>query len=139
MQDGPLKARLADTLVGLTDASQNAGWATSPDQELWKGFAKASGEALAAEGYRTRLTETLARLMCRQRFASGALATGLARRAMAQGFRGDLPVFYDKLRAADCPASSAVSPRLMRELAAAAEAARGQPPPPTAVAPQEGR
>ncbi len=126
MQGGPLKARLADILVGLTDPSQNADWATSSDQQLWQGFAKAAGEMVATEGYRTRLTEMLSRLMCRQRFAGGAVATGFARRAMAQGFKGDMPAIYDKLRAPDCPASSAVSPQLMRELATAADAARGQ-------------
>ena len=33
---------------------------------------------------------------------------------------------YDKLRSPDCPASAAMSPRAMRELATAADAARGQ-------------
>jgi hypothetical protein len=79
-----------------------------------------------ADGFRTRLTESLVRLMCRPRFAGGAVAAGIARRAMADGFKGDMPVIHDRLRAADCPASSAVGARLLRELAIAADAARGQ-------------
>jgi hypothetical protein len=126
MENGALKTRLADSLAGLTDPGQNAGWATSPEQQLWQGYAKSSSEAAAVEGYKGRLTEFLGRLMCRSRFANGAVATGLARRAMAQGFKGDTPAIHDKLRAHDCPASTAVSPRLMRDLATAADATRGQ-------------
>ena len=121
-----LKARLADTVLGLTDPGQNAGWATSSDQQLWQGLARSSSDAAAAEGYKSRLTDYLARLMCRPRHASGAVATGIARRAMAPGFKGDMPALYDKLRSPDCPASAAMSPPLMRDLAAAADAARGQ-------------
>jgi uncharacterized protein YjbI with pentapeptide repeats len=126
MEDGPLKARLADNLVALTDAGQNASWATAPDQQLWQGLAKSSAETATAEGYKARLTEFLAKLMCRSRFANGAVATGVARRAVAPDFKGDMPAIYDKLRSPDCPASAGMSPRAMRELATAADAARGQ-------------
>jgi hypothetical protein len=37
-----------------------------------------------------------------------------------------MPTIYDKLKAADCPAATAMTPRLMRELATAADAARSQ-------------
>ena len=79
-----------------------------------------------AEGYRARLTDYLSKLMCRSRFASAAVATGVARRAMTPGFKGDMPAIYDRLRAPDCPAGPAMSQRVMRELAAAADLARGQ-------------
>jgi len=125
LDNGPLKTRLADSLRPLVDASQNGAWALAPDQQAWQGYVKAS-EAAIAEGYKARLTEFLTKLVCRSRFANGAVATGVARRAMAQGFKGDIPVLYDKLRAADCPAAAAMSPRLLRELAGAADAARGQ-------------
>jgi hypothetical protein len=125
VESGPLATRLADGLQFLTDSTRNGGWDSSPDQQLWLGFAKSS-EAAAADGYKGRLTEFLGRLMCRSRFASGAVASGVARRAMATGFKGDVVAIYDKLRAADCPAVSAMSPRAMRDLAAAADATRGQ-------------
>jgi hypothetical protein len=124
--DEHLKLRLADVLAGLTDTGQNATWAGSPERDLWQGFAKSSGDAAAADDYRTRLTEVLARLACRPRFADGAVAAGIARRSMAQGFKGDMPALYDKLRSPDCLASAAIGPALMRELAAAADAARAQ-------------
>jgi uncharacterized protein YjbI with pentapeptide repeats len=126
IEDGALKTRLGDALAGLADAGQNSGWATSPEQQLWQGLARSASELATTEGYRIRLTEALARLMCRPRFADGAVAASIARRAMAQGFKGDVAAVYDKLRAADCPAATAVGPALMRELATAADAARGQ-------------
>jgi hypothetical protein len=64
--------------------------------------------------------------MCRPRYAGGAVAAGVARRAMADGFKGDMPAIYDRLRAPDCAASSTVGARLLRDLATAADAARGQ-------------
>ena len=125
LEDGPLAARLGDVIARLSDAAQNSAWNGSPDRQLWQGMAKAA-EGLGADDYKGRLTEYLARLMCRARFADGAVATGIARRAMAPGFKGDMPALYVRLKSAECAAASAVSPRLMRELAAAAEAARGQ-------------
>jgi uncharacterized protein YjbI with pentapeptide repeats len=125
LENGPLKARLADGLARLSDPAQNGAWSTSTDQQLWQGFAKSSETAMA-DGYKGRLTDYLARLMCRSRFATGAVAAGIARRAMAPGFKGDMPALYDKLKAPDCAAAPAMSPRLMRELANAADAARGQ-------------
>jgi uncharacterized protein YjbI with pentapeptide repeats len=124
LQIGGLKARLADSLVALADPAQIKAWGASADRAQWQGLARSS-DASAADGYRVRLTtEYLARLMCRPRFASGAVATGVARRAMAAGFKGDVSAIYDKLKGADCPAASSVSPPLMRELATAADAAR---------------
>jgi len=124
VEGGPLRTRLADTLGPLSDAGQNSGWASSAEQQTWRGLANTA--AAGADGYKGRLTDFLARLMCRPRFASGAVATGVARRAMAQGFKGDIPAIYDKLKAFDCPASVAMSPRMMRELATAADAAKTQ-------------
>jgi hypothetical protein len=125
LENGPLKARLADSLARLSDAAQNGAWATSSDQQLWQGLAK-SGEAATGDDYKGRLTEYLARLMCRSRFANGAVAAGVARRAMAPGFKGDMPALYVRLKGTDCAAAPAMSPRLMRDLATAADAARGQ-------------
>jgi uncharacterized protein YjbI with pentapeptide repeats len=125
LEDASLRARLDDGMAPLMDPARNAAWASSPEHQLWQGFV-ASPDPAGADGYKSRLTDYLMRLMCRSRFADGAVATGVARRAMAPGFKGDMPAISDKLKAADCPASSAMSPRVMRELAIATDAARGQ-------------
>jgi hypothetical protein len=124
LEDSALRARLDEGLAPLMDPARSAAWATSPEQQLWQGFG-ASTDPAGADGYKSRLTDYLMRLMCRARFADGAVATGVARRAMASGFKGDLPAIHDKLKAADCPASSAMNPRVMRDLAIATDAARG--------------
>jgi hypothetical protein len=121
----PLKARMTEGLSPLLDVAQNARWGSSSDQQQWFNLARSSETAMA-EGYRMRLTDFLSRLMCRSRFASGAVATGVARRSMAQGFKGDMPAIYDRLKTADCPASATMGQRTMRDLGAAADNARGQ-------------
>ena len=45
---------------------------------------------------------------------------------MAQGFKGDMPAIYDRLKGADCPASQTVGQRTMREMGAAADLARNR-------------
>ena len=91
VEDGPIRQRLADTLAALGDAGQNAGWATSTEQQLWQGYAKSAADMVIADGYRARLTESLTRLMCRPRFASGAVAAGVARRRRPTASRGTCP------------------------------------------------
>jgi uncharacterized protein YjbI with pentapeptide repeats len=125
LEDGQLAARLGETMARLSDGTQNGAWSSSPEQQLWQALAKAT-EGLGADDYKGRLTEYLARLACRARFADGAVAAGVARRAMAPGFKGDMPALYVRLKSAECAASASMSPRLMRELAAAVDAARGQ-------------
>ena len=73
LEAGPLKTRLSEGLSPLLDVAQNARWGSSSDQQQWFNFARSS-EAAMAEGYRLRLTDFLSRLMCRSRFANGAVA-----------------------------------------------------------------
>jgi hypothetical protein len=53
------------------------------------------------------------------------VAAGIARRAGAPGFKGDAAALYDRIKGAECPASASIPPSIMRDLAAAADAARG--------------
>ena len=117
--------RLSEGLSPLLDAGPERALGVLVGRQQWFNFARSS-EAAMAEGYRLAPHRFPVRLMCRSRFANGAVATGVARRSMAQGFKGDMPAIYDRLKAADCPASAAVGPRMMRELGAAADLARGQ-------------
>lgn len=119
-------ASLGEALAGLTDRARNAAWATSPQLRLWQGYAKSAETAVADASYKARLTDYLGRMMCRPRFAGGAVAAGIARRSMAPGFKGDMAALYAKLRGADCAATAALSPRVLRDLAVAVDAASGQ-------------
>jgi hypothetical protein len=65
------------------------------------------------------------RLQCRPRWSNGAVATGVARRAQRQEFRGDLVTVFDRLKEDACPASKTVLPKVMKDLSASADAVRG--------------
>ncbi|HEY1246951.1 MAG TPA: pentapeptide repeat-containing protein [Hyphomicrobiaceae bacterium] len=108
----------------IAELGPDAAWGASADAQTWANLLRTS-EAGMAEGFRSRLGEHLARLACRARFADAAVAAGVARRAASGVFKGDPGLIADRLRAADCPASKALPASAARDLAAAAEAARG--------------
>jgi uncharacterized protein YjbI with pentapeptide repeats len=125
LEAGPAKVRLAGLMAPLSDAGPNGTSSGSPEALAWNSLARVS-EAGMADGYRARITEQLARLICRARFGDGAVAAGIARRAGAPGFKGDAAALYDRVKGPDCPASATIPPQTIRDLAAAADAGRGQ-------------
>jgi uncharacterized protein YjbI with pentapeptide repeats len=104
-------------------ASESKAWAASAEQLGWQSLAKPR-TANDAEQFKSRLTGYLMRLMCLSRWADGAVAAGIARRAMAPGFSGDLAAIHERLKSAECPASPNIGARLMHELGVAVELAR---------------
>jgi hypothetical protein len=64
--------------------------------------------------------------MCSARWSNGSIATGIARRAIAQEFRGDVVAVYDALRIGSCPASKTTPEKVMRDLSSMAEWVRNQ-------------
>jgi hypothetical protein len=120
---GPIKVRLAGLMAPLNDAAPNSAWTSSPEAQAWTSLARTS-EAGMTDGYRARLTEQLAKLACRAR-SGGAVAAGIVRRAGAPGFKGDVAALYDRLKAAECHNAASMPPGVLRDLAAAADAARG--------------
>jgi hypothetical protein len=63
-------------------------------------------------------------MMCSARWSNGSVATGVARRAVAQQFRGDVVALYDGLKSNTCPASAKMPSKVLRDLSSAAETAR---------------
>ncbi len=119
-----VKARLAEQIVPLTSLPELAAWSSSTDYAQWQTLIAASSQTYP-DIYRPRVTDYLMRLACRPRWSNGAVATGIARRAQRQEFRGDLVAIYDRLRADDCPASKTIAPKTLKDLSAAADIARG--------------
>ncbi len=124
-------------------------WLSSDDARVWRAYAAQSpetedgsvpvpqpvttagpaaggsiGSFRGSPAYKSRLTDHLTTLICRPRWSSGSVATGVSRRARLPNFRGDLPVIYQKLLARDCPASANMSGRLMQDLSATADVMR---------------
>jgi hypothetical protein len=123
LDTGADKIRLAALVAPLNDAAATGAWGSSPEAQAWAGLVKSS-EAAMADGYRARLADHLARLACSAPSSGGAVAVGIARRAIAPGFKGDVAALYDRLKGQDCPGAAALPAGLLRDLALVAEAAR---------------
>ncbi len=118
------KARVGELIAPLLDLSETAKWSGSADYSSWHGLA-AAGTQTYPDLYKPRITDYLMRQICRPRWSNGSVATGLARRAQRQEFQGDLVALYDRLIDASCPASKTVAPKVLKDLSAAADIARG--------------
>jgi uncharacterized protein YjbI with pentapeptide repeats len=112
----------AKELIGQI-SEKDATWTGSLDQQRWQSWVGAS-PVPPALNYKFDLTAYLTKLMCSARWSNGAVATGIARRAVGRQFRGDVVAVYDGLRVNTCPASTQTTTRVMRELSSAAESAR---------------
>ena len=112
-------------LDGLLKELGEGGWMGSADGQTWAGLLRSS-EAAMAEGYRSRLAEHLARMVCRPRMANSGVAMGLVTRAMLTSFKGDPAVVAERLKAGDCPGAKDLPAFAMQQLGAAAERAKGQ-------------
>lgn len=119
-----LKSRLEDGLKPLIDARDGQAWASSAEATRWGQIQSAS--KAAADGFKATLTEALGKLACRAAFANGAVAIGVAKRAMRPTFKGDMSAIYLRLRSSECPASKTVPAKFLTEFGLAADIARGQ-------------
>jgi uncharacterized protein YjbI with pentapeptide repeats len=119
----PLRGRLKEKLAGVLGPQARTSW-NDADQQAWQVLSTASAAGLA-DNYKGRLTDHLARLSCKARWSDGSVATGIARRALRADFKGDMPSMFDRLRASDCPASKTLPQPVLRNLATAADVARG--------------
>ncbi len=130
-----VRVRAAEAVASLLGGSTN--WQGSAEQQRWQSLTNAPAPQpvttaaipglppTPTDTYKTDLTSYLTKMMCSARWSNGSVATGVARRAVAQQFRGDVVAVYDGLKAKSCPAASAQMPgKVMRELSSAAETAR---------------
>ena len=115
---------LNEALGPLLDPALSSAWSSHADFARWQGMASLT-QSLAPDQLKANLTEYLGRLICRARWSNGAVATGVARRAQTPQFRGDLVAIYDRLKDPACPASGGVPARVLKDLGAAADIARG--------------
>ncbi|HWK34438.1 MAG TPA: pentapeptide repeat-containing protein [Hyphomicrobium sp.] len=112
----------ADEFLAML-AERDGSWKGSSEQQRWQSWAGAT-PVPPALNYTADITAHLTKLMCSARWSDGAIATGIARRAVAPKFRGDVVAVYDTLRANTCPAAAQTPDKVMRELSSAAESAR---------------
>ncbi len=118
-----LRQQVRDALQPITDEARSRAWANASELRVWQTYA--TTQSGLPVDYGVVLTAHLTRLMCRSRWSNGGVATGIAKRAQAPEFRGDMLVLHDRLKAADCPASKTVSIKPMQELTLAVDNVRG--------------
>lgn len=121
ISDEDVRRRAMEVAGALSE--KNRTWTGTVDQQRWQSWIGAS-PVPPALNYKTDLTTYLAKVMCSARWGNGGVATGIARRAMAPNFRGDVVAVYDGLKAPSCPASTTTPAKVMRELSTVAESAR---------------
>lgn len=119
-----LKARLEEGLAPVIFARDGPAWASSSEAQAWATLQSSS--RAGADGYKQTLSEGLSRLACRAAFANGAVATGVAKRAMRPTFKGDMSAVYNRVRSTDCPASRTLAAKFLAEFGLASDIARGQ-------------
>lgn len=119
-----VRRRLAEFVKGISDLKESERWSSSDDYRQWQGL-KSVGTPWDEASYRQSITDYLVQLFCRARWSNGAVATGVARRAQRREFRGDLVQIHARLKGSACPASKTVAPKVLRDLATAADVAQG--------------
>ncbi len=123
LRDADARARAKEKIAPLIVKGDK--WTGSVDQLRWQSWLGASPPP-PADSYKYSLTAYLTKFMCSARWSNGSIATGIARRAVAQDFRGDVVAVYDGLRSSSCPARENTPAKVMRDLSATAEIARNQ-------------
>ena len=96
----------------------------TPERQTWQSYITASQSA-AQDSYSKDLTEHLTSLMCKTRFSSGSVATGIAQRAQNVMFRGQPPGGVRPPAREGLPGSGRDLARLMQHMAATIDAALG--------------
>ena len=120
------RALVGEALAPMLDAQANARWKDTPDEQRWQTLKAASTARAAGPTYNAELTEFLGLAMCRPRWSQGAMATGVARRAQQDVFRGDMITIYERMRTPECAAGKSVSEKVMRSLTTAVDTARSR-------------
>ena len=97
-----VKAFVRDAVAIAYDPAERNKWSNGGEAARWQSAIQAAQTSMA-NGYKSRLTEALTRMMCKPRWSTGNLAAGIARRSQAQQFRGDPIAIYDRLRSDRLP------------------------------------
>lgn len=125
MTSARTRQSVAEALAPLLDQKSLQAWAASDDIAKWRTMAAQSANGAADPAFAARLTEFLAQSMCRPRWMMGSVATGIARRAHSELFRGDVRAIQQRLTSDSCAAGQGVAARVLQDLAAAIDRASG--------------
>ena len=119
------RTMVSEALARVTDPNAMRAWSKSPEIASWRTMAVQSATGAADLAFGSQLTEFLAQAMCRTRWAGGSVATGIARRAQSNLFRGDAQMIQQRLQVDSCAAGKSVPTRVMRDLTASIDRTPG--------------
>jgi uncharacterized protein YjbI with pentapeptide repeats len=122
-----VRAQVEEGIAPLLNAQTNSAWQGSMGFGTWQSLSAPPPVPVETPGvadFPTRLTGYLSTLMCKARWSDGALATGIARRARTQQFRGNPVTIYEDLKSNTCAAREGVPPDILRQLGMVADSLR---------------
>lgn len=96
IDNAQLRRNVRDSLAKLFEVKQSASWQASNNAQIWMSLQTIERPGIISS-YSTELTDHLVRLACRSQWANGAVADGVARRALASRFEGSMPELYARL------------------------------------------
>jgi uncharacterized protein YjbI with pentapeptide repeats len=123
IESAPVQRRLKAQAKPMADVATSRTWAATPALQTWQSLVAVTN-SVPRDAYGGQLTEHLAGLMCKARWSSGAVATGVVKRAQGAQFQGNMVAIYDRLRGKDCPAGASVPGGLMQALSSAVDIAK---------------
>ena len=121
IQDPALRKRVGESLAGVMDLVQSGKWETSNQAQVWYSLLSIGQPGVVAD-YKSELTTHLEQLACKSRWSNGAVAQGVAARAVRRRFAGDLTSIYMRLvQVTECEGGKNISPLILRSLETAVE------------------
>jgi uncharacterized protein YjbI with pentapeptide repeats len=124
IEDESVQVRAKEALGPLFGDEDAAAWKDAPEHQRWQALI-AAGRG-TGDGYKSRLTEQVVRMVCRSRWSALGIGPGLVRRAKSPLFKGDGVAVYDRIRADDCIGGKHVPAKLMQDFVTAIDGQRAQ-------------
>ena len=121
ISDPQLRRNVRDSLTKLLTLKQSAAWQTSNNAQIWRSLQTIERPGIVT-AYAPELTAHLVKLACRSRWSNGAVADGIARRALASRFQGNMTTLYASLAEnTDCTGGRALDKTMKLSLQNAVE------------------
>ncbi len=121
MGDERVRGMVRDGLRPLLDVQRSEAWRDSDQALIWRELRRLQQFAVDDQAYRAGLTGYLAQLACRRRWLDGSVATGVARRARGQNFRGAVAEIYSAISNGSCMPGQSVRSDLLLDLSVLSE------------------
>lgn len=113
IKDPVQRKGIQEAVAPLLKKEESSAWENGIESARWAQLKDAS-PAPGSEFYSGNLTAFVTNEMCKARYSDGALATGIARRASDNEFRGDSITVYDRMQTESCAAYGKVEPSVLK-------------------------